>query len=343
MSKAPVSEKINPAQVERMAYPPASTSFDWVTTLLSTCIIGGLFLDGWAHSHGKVDNTFFTLWHAILYTGVLAMFLFLAFNQWRNMSRNFAWRRALPEGYSLSLAGAFLFLVGGGLDLIWHTLFGIEVSIEALLSPTHLILATSGVLMISGPVRSAWARLNPRQAHGWKTLGPLILSMTLILSILTFFTSYAHPISQPDAAFGSQRIAIASILLQTALLMGCVLLLVGRWTLPFGALTLLFTLNGLLMTVFNEHFYLVIPTLLSGLAADFLFLRLKPALTRPLRFYLVAFSTPVFYYSFYFLTLQLAIGIDWKIHLWLGTIVIAGITGLFVGFTYRLPLPEQTT
>ena len=36
----------------------------------------------------------------------------------------------------------------------------------------------------------------------------------------------------------TQSIAIASMLLQSALLIGVVLLLVSRWALPFGALTL---------------------------------------------------------------------------------------------------------
>ena len=29
--------------------------------------MGGLLLDGWAHSHGEVDQSFMTPWHALLY------------------------------------------------------------------------------------------------------------------------------------------------------------------------------------------------------------------------------------------------------------------------------------
>ena len=42
--------------------------------------MGGVFLDGWAHAHGKVDRTFltcFTPWHAALYSGYLSVALFL--------------------------------------------------------------------------------------------------------------------------------------------------------------------------------------------------------------------------------------------------------------------------
>ena len=59
----------------------------------------------------------------------------------------------------MSFLGAVLFVVAGVLDLAWHELFGFEVDVEALLSPTHLLLAASGLLMIGGPIRSASARL----------------------------------------------------------------------------------------------------------------------------------------------------------------------------------------
>ena len=108
-----------------------------------------------------------------------------------NQRRGFDWRRALPRGYRLSLLGAGIFAVGGGLDLVWHELFGVEVDLEPLLRPTHLVLALGGVLMASGPLRAAWAR---RGARGWLALGPALIAAALFLSVLTFFTAYAHPL-----------------------------------------------------------------------------------------------------------------------------------------------------
>src|SRR5262245_11121971 len=170
-------------------YPKSSARFDWIVAGLSAWIIGGLYLDGWAHSHGKVDDVFFTPWHAILYSGVLVLFIFLFIHQVRNVLKGYPLRRALPKGYLLSIIGLALFLLGGALDLLWHTLFGVEFDIAALLSPTHLLLATSGVLMVTGPIRAAWSRQNSGEAlDGWKALGPVVLSGTFVLSILTFFT-----------------------------------------------------------------------------------------------------------------------------------------------------------
>jgi len=44
----------------------------------------------------------------------------------------------------LSLLGVAIFGLSGGVDFLWHSLFGFEVDTEALLSPTHLSLAIGG-------------------------------------------------------------------------------------------------------------------------------------------------------------------------------------------------------
>ena len=40
--------------------PIGGLHFDWLMGILGFLFVGGLYLDGWAHAHGKVDNTFFT-------------------------------------------------------------------------------------------------------------------------------------------------------------------------------------------------------------------------------------------------------------------------------------------
>jgi len=175
------------------ARPRGSLRFDWLFTLVCCWFAGGVHLDGWAHNHIPDLETFFTPWHAVLYSGYVVSAAVLVLALVRNHARGYAWRRALPPGYAVSLAGAAVFAVGGVLDLLWHLLFGIEVSVEALLSPTHLLLATGGVLMISGPLRAAWQRLPGRASFTWRTGLPALLSLTLVLSLLAFFTQFAHP------------------------------------------------------------------------------------------------------------------------------------------------------
>ena len=113
----------------------STPAFDWTMTILSAVFVGGLFLDGWAHTHGRVDETFFTPWHAALYSGFLATALFLWGGLVWGVRRGHRWAAALPDGYGLSLLGVALWFVGGPFDFAWHAVFGFEVNVEALMSP----------------------------------------------------------------------------------------------------------------------------------------------------------------------------------------------------------------
>jgi Tol biopolymer transport system component len=179
----------------RSSNPPSSTAFEWLMGVLAALLIGGLDLDIWAHSHGRVDQSFFTPWHAVLYGAMALNGIVLGFVMARNVLRNgYPWRRALPVGYGLSLIGVIAFAIGGGLDLAWHTLFGIEADIEALLSPTHLILATSAALILTGPLRSAAIRLPATTPPRWRELGPAVLSVSAVFTLLGLFSQFAHPL-----------------------------------------------------------------------------------------------------------------------------------------------------
>jgi len=158
--------------------------FDRLLSLLSCWFIGGLFVDGWAHSHGKVDNTFFTPWHAILYSGYFSMAIALIVVVWLNHNRGYSWQDSIPRViYSHYWSSAVHDCRVG--DLIWHTLFGFEVGVEPLLSPTHLLLAFSAALMITGPVRATWGRVEKDQIMGWRGLLPAIFSLVAFLALLT--------------------------------------------------------------------------------------------------------------------------------------------------------------
>ena len=61
--------------------------------------------------------------------------------------------------YRCAVASNSLFGLGAALDLGWHEVFGFEVSNEALLSPSHLVLMAGAMLALSGPVRSGWTDL----------------------------------------------------------------------------------------------------------------------------------------------------------------------------------------
>ncbi len=186
-----------PAEAPRTAL--ATSRFDWGISALSVWLIVGFYIDLWAHSHGRVDDTFLTPWHAILYAGAATFLLTLGVVAARNMRRGNPWRQSLPRPYLVSLAGAIGFVLAGQVDFVWHALFGFEVSVEALLSPSHLALAASGVLMFSGPVRSVWSK-SSTVAPSWRRHGPAVVGLTAVLSMFAAFTQYAHPIVDPWSA-----------------------------------------------------------------------------------------------------------------------------------------------
>ena len=156
------------------AMRPATTRRqDTITVLLALWLMIGLFVDGWAHNNLDQIETFFTPWHALFYSGFTATALWIAWLVARERSAGRTWREAIPRGYEGSVAGVIIFGIGGVGDWLWHTIFGIEVSIDALLSPTHLILLTGILLIFSGPLRSAWS--DPVEPEGLRSfVAPLL-------------------------------------------------------------------------------------------------------------------------------------------------------------------------
>src|SRR5438445_723303 len=124
--------------------------FDWLVVGASAWLGAGLYWDGWAHGYGLPDS-FWTIWHAAFYSGFAACAAVILGGVARNRPTAATWRDAIPAGYQWAVLGVFVFGVAGVFDMIWHTIFGIELSTDALLSPSHLALGTGAALMVSGP------------------------------------------------------------------------------------------------------------------------------------------------------------------------------------------------
>lgn len=164
--------------------------FDLVALMLGAWLVAGFYTDLWAHAHGKAES-FFTPWHALLYGGLSANALFYGAVAARAVRDGVPLRASLPRGYGLSLAGVLVFAVAGFGDMLWHVAFGIEESVDALLSPTHLLLATGGILILGGPARAALAGAAPPFAGA--------VSLALALAVLAGFTQFASPAVHPLA------------------------------------------------------------------------------------------------------------------------------------------------
>lgn len=331
----------------RTGYPPSSLRYDWLIACLLVLGACGGYVDLWAHTHVPKLETFFTPWHAVLYGSFVLRAAALTWVAVINHRKGYAWTRSMPRGYGLALLGAGIYLIGGVGDMLWHIFFGVEKSVEALLSPTHLILALGSVLISLGPLRSAWQRAQARELRGWRELGPLLLALLALLTEFMFFSTYADPFVTPwsavsvqsssQLAYLTQALGISGILVQSALLMGPLLLVVKRWRLPAGALTLVLTLLQVFVSVPGDTYYLLPVAFLTGVGADLLLFWLRPSAEQETAFRLFAFLLPVLLYLLYFLDLNILRGVAWSIHLWMGSIVLAGIVGLFLSFLLLPP------
>jgi hypothetical protein len=336
MATIPSPPMATPSGTEALTSFDAGLGFDGQMMLLSAWLVGGLFLDGWAHTHGRVDQSFFTPWHAVFYSGFAAVALALLATIMRQRFAGRRWRAAIPSGFRATLAGVTVFAAGGVGDLIWHTLFGMERSIEALLGPTHLMLITGIILIASGPLRAAWRR--PADRLSWARGLPALLAMFSILATLTFITQYLYPF---DSDWYSRDVAldIASALTVTAILMGGLLLLIGCWRLPFGWVTLLLSGIALAMSALNDIGQSVWLALAVGLIADILYALLRP--TRAGRLRLFAFAVPATLFAGFVFALNLYGLLDWVIHLWTGVIFLTGAVGVLLSFLLVPPAPAD--
>ncbi len=322
----------------------AAPRFTWVMLALMTWFISGLYIDGWAHNHGRVDQSFFTPWHAIFYSGYAAVVGGLGGMMLLNRLRGYAWHLAIPAGYERALTGAIVFAFGGAFDLVWHTLFGIEESFEALLSPSHVLLAFGMVLVMSSPMRAAWRTTSASSPSSLLAQLPLLISITFTLSIITFMSGYLHPFMDYWPALWrdgdrGQVQGIGGILLQTALLMGFVLMAVRHWRLAWGALTIMFTLNAAFMSVLQDHHLMIIVAAVAGILADTLLTLLRPSSARPAAFRWFAFLVPMILYTCYLVALKLTLGLTWSTHLITGAPVLAALVG--VGLSYLVLAPDR--
>jgi hypothetical protein len=334
------------APARRDAWPRGSRRVDGAMLALSCWVIGGAMLDAWAHANQPALETFFTPWHAVLYAGFGAMALFLGGLALGNHRAGYPWARAVPAAYRLALLGVACLLVGGPGDLLWHLTFGIERGMEAALSPTHLLLAAGIVLLISTPLRVAWGQATGR-APGWVALWPALLSAGLALALISLLTEYGNPLVTPwptlrTAGTTGEALGIVSVMLQTVLLVGSVLLLSYRWRLPPGACTFLFALNAAMLSVVSHQYGLILVAVIGGAVADALLARVRDPQRDAAALRVFAVGTPLAYYLSYFALLGLSAGLTWAVHIWAGTIVLAVLTGLFLSYL-RLPpaLPER--
>ena len=320
--------------------PFASPATDAVTLALSTWLVLGGFVDAWAHANLAQLETFFTPWHGVLYSGYTACAAWIAWLVVRAQDRGRRGLAGVPVAYGASLVGLAVFAVGGAGDLVWHEVFGIETGLDALLSPTHIVLFGGALLIVSTPLRSAWARPGGRDAGGLGRFLLPVLSLALVTAVVSFFFMYFSAFASDAPARGDDALigGIAEALVTNLILIAAVLFLLKRWQPPFGVFTIVFTVVAVLISgIFAfTHAVTIVPAAIGGLAADLLIQRLRPAVDRPLALQAVATAVPFVLWTAYYATFAVRGELVWDPEVFTGLTVLNSLAGFALA---RLLLP----
>ena len=323
--------------------PPLTRNEEVIGMIFGLWTILGLFLDGWAHSHEKPES-FFSPWHAVLYSGFTAAALWAGWIAWRRRTPGRSLLRTMPPGHLTSLVGFALFGIGGAGDLIWHEIFGVEANVEALLSPTHLLLLAGGAIALSAPLRRMLRSSSVDVSR--KEFLPALLSLTLLTAVGAFFlgylspfgttavefsnaTTHTHDLSRVTPAIGEElreNWGLGSIFVTSLVLVFPALFVRRHWKTPTGTFLFLYTFLLLLQTGLGEfkQWPLIAVGVVVGLVVD-------ASIQRGLPAWLVGSLVPLTAWSTYFLVFELQTGVGWSPELWAGVTLMASLLGGLIG------------
>ena len=275
--------------------------------VFSLWTISGLFLDGWAHGQGQPE-TFFTPWHGLLYSGFVAGMAWTIYDRARTARRG----EAMPPPDRLVLAGGGLFAMAGLADMVWHTIFGIEEDLAALLSPSHLLLMLAGLLLTTAPLRAPW----PAPGASLLALAPKLAGLALSAAIVSFFLMFANPFVPFQ---GAPEFHAAALLVTNAVMIAPLMWFSGRAPLPRGAvfahlaivITFALSLEGF------ERWPLLLAALGGGVAGE---------LARDLGRAAFAAAVSIGVWIAYYLAEALTGNLDATVELWTGPVVLAALS-----------------
>ncbi|HLI96276.1 MAG TPA: hypothetical protein VKT72_09325 [Candidatus Baltobacteraceae bacterium] len=321
------------APVERNA------RFDLVVSVITLWISCGFFLDAWAHGHVPVE-TFFTPYHGVFYSGMLALLIVVAI---------YAARGAVPPSYRYPLLGIPIFIAAGFGDLLWHHFLGIEEGIDALLSPTHQGLGLGIFFISAGPIVSAL-----RNRSALRTLAdqlPLIFALATWIELVHFGTAYAFDpgagrMNAPPAiapftpdyltaiALGYYKsgMGVLVVLFQSTIMAGFALFAGTRFPLRPGSLTLMYLLGNFAAAAAFTNDTPLLATVIgmsiaAGIVGDAIVAQLRPSPERIRAYRLLGAAVPASYFATYFVITAAVERVWWDWNVMLGAIIWAGVIG----------------
>ena len=328
---------------------PGTKRFNLTMLGLAFWCFMGMVIDGWAHTHGEVDDSFFTKWHGLWYSGFTAYACYVIFSLWqihdgpipKSPSAIKQFLQGMPSGYNVGVTGMVVFAVSGFGDMLWHSFFGIEGGTDILLSPTHLGLAAGLILSLMVPTMVAWH--DPNSGQNLKSQIPIVFGLGCAWSVITLFTIYTNHLTLSyveicmgkGCQLGTEGLerGITAITFQSMIMAGFILFFLKRWKAKFGVFTVMLAVNGVAVAAFAQgelkeawkHF---MTPLLTGILLDIVY-KLYGDRTR-----LFSFLIPTISVLAWYVMLVLIGGynnlLGWTIHATIGIIFIAGSASLMM-------------
>ncbi|GIE87496.1 hypothetical protein [Actinoplanes regularis] len=313
----------------------------WVLLVASAWLVIGLQLDAYAHATTPELETFWTPWHGVLYSGIAASGFTLL---WIMKSRlpaipTYQSLLALPNALRIPCAGMAFLLVGGGVDTLWHNIFGIEQRLEIFVSPSHEFIILGMVLVAMGP--ALMMATAPGRVLG--TGGAFLVGISALFSVLPIHIYSLHAtalgfrhLGSGDATpnvYSTDAQLVHGYLVSTALLLVPILMIGRRWRLPIGLPSVLVSIPALLMHLMFASQTAWWPHLTVAVAAPVLELLLRVAdrlVTLPVngRWIALGLIAPPVLWGAVLLVGQLKFGtVGWNIHMVTGLLTLTALTG----------------
>lgn len=295
----------------------------------------------------NLQGDFLSGWHLVLYGGVTSVAIWLGVGAIRRGP-------SFVTSAGCTTIGFLILAFGGVFDAAWHSRFGTEANIEALVSPPHLTVFTGLTFLLTSPIVILWAR--PARRLGLVASIVALTSTVTTVLVISLFTGFLSPLaSGMSLSEGYVEPMIGESIIDYDQVRGLgiavwtVAVLVAAFTVIFvrfrpvpGLIFVSIFLCGapaLLLTDPEVIQPLVVGYAMAGLVAEGLVALLgKPTLGR-----LGAAVTGAAMGSMLWAATFALLGQDdrlgWSVALWSGTIVLSGMVGAAVAALVALPAP----
>ncbi|MDB4940129.1 MAG: hypothetical protein JWO40_554 [Candidatus Doudnabacteria bacterium] len=320
-----------------------NTIFAW---LLAWPIIA-VYADGWHHHHLEMGmDTLFNPFHLFLYAGVFVTGLYVVALAYRNIRRGNPFSHSLPKMYLRAAWGIMLFIVAVACDIGWHYFLGFEESVDALLSPPHLLLAFSGMLVVSCLLRPIWHKERERLV---KPIVP-VLGFTYTYLIFIFFIQYCHPyyaqwLSSGTPVIGGvsyiQSAALAGGILRTFIFCAMLFSTLKFFKFPKGSLFAILMAEGVGIGLMGGQFQFLISAAIAGIFTEIVYHLFYERYNKHIYLRIFGFLIPAVFYVPYIVVSSWQDHSWWSIHMIAGLVVMNSIVGWLLTYLIEPPKPHD--